>query len=238
MDRQAAISKARKLIALANGSTNAHEAEVAAQKLQKYLFENNIELEELTPVNENKEIVIKRVLFNGNNRDLALGQLASSISDNMFVGVYWSQLYDPGSQEYLPVLEFVGLETNVVTVIELFNTLRFAANRFSKVAFQNYKQNGGNLHGKTFNKSWFLGFVAGIRQKLQEQKREFEKMVFEVNKSKMTGMELAIVRDTQVKDYMDNLKLTKGHAPKVTDYNAFQSGKAVGLAQDVSTNIR
>lgn len=225
------VSKLLGALKLSEQAQNEFEAASAARRVQSIMAKyhlDNYDLESFRRNSVDKPNVVEVSYYmNGKNNSMNLASLANTIAQYNFVSIFRSKEWVQdglGKSAKLAKIVFVGRQSNVDIVIQLFEKMRTTMNRISAAEMQSHK---GNVHGKAWKSSFEIGFINGLASAMSIERQEFLKMVSEHGK---TGMDLVVSFDAENQEFLKKYKLTAG--PKRTnkiDYNAFQRGKNIGL---------
>jgi len=153
------LEKLRKLVNLATGNANLHEAEVAMQMAQKIAFQNNIDLAQVEP--QSRSVEIDKAQINCGQR--------MSVSQN-FVNVILGRFFEvriiiSGNRASGRKIFYFGKKDDVEFAVwanQYLNKL------FLDLWHVHYAKNP-HLNTK-MRETFFFGLYKGLAEKLQEQK--------------------------------------------------------------------
>ncbi len=160
-NKEAVISKIRKVLALAINNPSEEEGENAMLTAQRLMAENNIVSADIKEVAETKEI-IKGV---GNSVKKSVwwhGNLALIIANNFRCYVYISKNRSSGTTQTI----FLGLKGDVELAKEVYTYAITLIDHTSKKYAQENKHLGTTTGIKN---QYILGFLAGLKSKFDEQ---------------------------------------------------------------------
>jgi len=243
---------------LANDSQNPGEAASASARVQEMLLKYNITLTNVAKAldaevikNKFAGMTSKEIVFGGVNRDRQAGMLAKALADYMFVEVIWTHVRSANNPNIsFNALKFIGAETDVEIVVQLYNKLNQAINRMANKGLVMYKKMGGNAHGNGWKTDFYWGCVDGIREQLKEnyelfQRSRYNRLDGEVTNSSVnsvTGREIIVDKNALLKDYLDENfgKVQKGGKIKKNNINetAYVAGYKVGRDMEINERLQ
>lgn len=187
--------KIAKLFALANNNSNENEIAIALGKAQKLMEEYNLSQSDIF----NEKYVTVSVRYNNgkNGEDWKdyFGQLVAKIN---FCKVFSSYAG--------PILYFFGKEKNVNLCIYQFNNIIAQMEIICERKFNEYKFNGGNIHEKTWKKSFYFGAYTEIKNKLDVIKKSNDLMLDTIPGQKQALMVLESELTLEYQKAHPNLK--------------------------------
>lgn len=221
MDKQAAITKIKKLLALSK-SSNIYEAQDALLQAQKLMVKYYIDESELKDKKDaNKKVVTISIINNKARLMWYEKALANIIADNFRVFNYTS-----GNRKNGMSIIFMGLEEDTEIAQELFS---FAYEKMKSLASKEIKhleQKEENKYKSSFRNDYYRGFIDGLNEAFKKQVSE-------------NGWGLVLVKDELVVQEINKLNLRTvkptGIPPKFSNnkslYNeGFDKGKQFGSA--------
>lgn len=217
-----------KLLAKAEGTTNAHEAEVYMAKAEELMLKFGIEranLEAKRPGAKRQEIVIKKVYVkNGHGYATAMVSIGNAVGPSFSVRILQSSVYD-GSK----VIWLIGHTTDVDDAETLLNSLLVQSRQQAiawwrkegKVSRPWASDNDAYLARREF----IYAFASGVRSRLAETRN---RVVDEAE----PGTALVLVERSKLVDSWvdENLQVGKARATQRRDggYDAHIAGHAAG----------
>lgn len=212
------IEKVRKLLALSE-SSNPHEAELAMLKAQELLMKHKLSLKEVTEfkiINSVIKEIKSEITF---TKAKWKAELARLIADNF------------GCYRYFKVrrtntIVFFGREEDVIVCnIVLKYAVYCIYSAVSKLKYQ-YTKEGYSTKG--LENDYALGFIAGLSQKFEEQKKANQEWG------------LVLVKDKEVVDAHDQIEFAKKKINTHTQYQdqeAYDEGIIDGRRFSISDKI-
>ena len=158
------LRRAEKLLALAE-SDNENEALVAMERVQELYTKHN-----LKKIQKNESDSYSYRIINHKKKRASQTQaiIAGIISENYFVDVIFSSLYDPKTNETHKTLEIFGTDENVEMAEYVYF---FLYNNISNL-WNKYRKESG-VSGKS-KKSYIHGILYGFSEKLKLQKNQLK----------------------------------------------------------------
>lgn len=217
-----------KLLAKAEGTDNAHEAEAYMAKAEELMLQHGIEraqLESKRPGTKREPIVTVRVhIPNGHGYADAMMHIGFAVAPAFSVRALKSNLRDGARLVWL-----VGHTSDVEQAETLLNSLILQS---KQQAVTWWKRDGKQLHPyATDNDAWkarrefIYAFASGVRSRLEETKN---RVVAEAT----AGTELVLVERSKLVDSWinDNMQLGRGRATSRTygSHSAAMAGKQAG----------
>jgi hypothetical protein len=220
------ISKVQKLLALSK-SSNANEAAAAANAANKLIDQYRLSVADLSedsaeidPMMEDSGVVYET------GRIVPWKQsLVVTLARHYGCATFISAVYPMGRK--VSRFKLVGRKSDIAIVNYMFSYLSAECARLCE------KEAHGK--GKVFANSYCSGFVAGIRQQLQESRKEAEK--------EATGTAIVAInnRQKEASEFMyklHNLKSSKGHSSAQTDFRAFNAGLQQGRNTHLGAGLK
>jgi len=214
------LEKLRKLVNLAAGNANLHEAEVAMQMAQKIAFQNNIDLAQVEPQNR-QSVEIDKAQINCGQR--------MSISQN-FVNVILGKFFEiriitSGGRISGRKMFYFGKKDDVEFAVW--------ANQYLNKLFLDlwHSHYAKNPHLSTkMRETFFFGLYKGLAEKLQEQKDSQESSLgAEVKQSyEIVLVDNAALIEQSVNQSFPNLTKSTKKRIAVRDSEVFGAGHAEG----------
>lgn len=213
-----------KLLAKAEGTDNAHEAEAFMAKAEKLMLQHGVEraaLEARRPGSVRQEIVIEKIVVkDGSGYAMALIQIAFAVAPSFDCRALQSRL-STGAR----VAWFIGHKSDVADAVQLFNSL-IAQAPSQALRWQKTEQPWSSRNDAYLARREFIfAFASGVRSRLAETRNA-------VVAEAATGTELVLVeRSARVDAWVDeNLELSKGRSTTRRDggYFAAIAGHAAG----------
>lgn len=213
------IGKIQKLLALSE-SSNDHESQSAILKAQKLLIKHKLSMKEVKEYKQFNSSIIKdisKVSFKGKAK--WKGELAEVLADNFGCYIYFKTLYTH-------YIVFLGREEDVI-VCNM--ALEYAVDCIeSAVKRLRYIYSNSGESTKGLSNDYALGFIRGLNEKFEEQKR----------KNQEWG--IILVKDKEVAEVYDNMDF-KGTVNIGTQYTrhkeAFYQGYDDGKEFSISNKI-
>lgn len=234
MSREKVMDKVRKLIAL-SGSSNVHEAEVAAAAAQRLMLEYKIAESEITVETTEEDIVMDAEVY----YDLHMkappkwhGLLLNGVARANFCEIIVNKelAWDGYGYGTRTVYQIVGTDSDRAAVKYVYEMLRRDVERLCAAY-------AGPLYFDRGDRASFkLGAASSIASRLQ---REWNAFRLEVQKS-AHGQALAVIDKTQsaLSKFMESRfpNLRKGRPVNISRLSSYQLGKQVGNEVDVGRN--
>lgn len=235
--------KIQRLLALSSNNPNQNEAEVAAQKAQELLQKYNIDLAEVLIHKgvkaEDIEILEARASYSDYTKTRWKEYLATVIGKG-----YMTEVLGDNTNVW-----FIGRAADTEISAYVFTHLQHRLAELVKIEYKKFARqfkedhDGSTLrawHGIQYQavrlrwiNSWLDGAVAGIRQKLYEQSRQYEAS---------TTTALALRPKDAIDQYLSSKypKMTSGRNRRSdirNDHNAFQSGYSTGKELQINQGL-
>lgn len=220
--------KVAKLLAMAEGTTNPHEAETFMAKAEELMLQYGIERAQLAakrPGAKREEIVtVKVTIPNGHGYADAMVQIAFAVAPSFSIKAYKSNLPDGGR-----VAWFVGHKSDVDQAEMLFNSLLIQS-KAQAVAW--WRSEGKQLHpfysdndAYLARREFIYAFASGVRSRLGEIRN---RVVAEAE----AGTALVLVDREKFVDQWVRDNMTFGRARstqrRAGSYNAATAGHRAG----------
>lgn len=218
------LDKVRKLLRLAERTTNEGEAAAAAAAAQKLIERHKLDIAaiDLGEAHEAPVEAPERAVLDGaegrKNKCAWRGSLASGVARANACRVYWTG----------PRLQIVGAPSDVATVRYLYAYLTREIDRLAET----------KSGGKAWLHAWRMGAVATVSQRLREAREEARREA-RAEAQASGGGGAAIVRinagiarieraESAVEAVMAAMKMRKGAPTKVRAWGAYEQGRADG----------
>lgn len=153
---QKVIDRIKKLLALSGNNTSASEAESAALMAQKLMAQYDISISQVDDIVVNEEIDTTEFHV-GAGKKWKLN-LASVVARN-----FKCKVFKVGNESIV----FYGFKTDTIIAKEVYEFLFKTGNRLATQAAAEYREKWGTAKG-IYN-SFVMGFLAGVKSKLDEQ---------------------------------------------------------------------
>ena len=213
------IDKIRKMLALASNNPNIHEAELAAEKAQKLIIENNLSLVDI----QSNEAPKFASYAHESKVDPWRRKLAQSISVNLG-GHCWFKRNERGTSN--GTFTFTAPSGSAESMAALFTYIESQLEALYIIESIKARNDpfGGRVHGKTIRSAWFAGAVNTISKRLKDRKAEIE------NESVDNSTALVLSKNALDKYVEDNFPTLRKHAAvsRIGDRDAYNSGKIAG----------
>jgi hypothetical protein len=221
------LDRLAKLLELSRNNRNEHEAAAAAAKAQALAFKYNIDLARVQPLEDAGDGVEFSYFTLSQSKGKATTNwhrtLISVIADTNFCRVVWWK----GTKD----VGIVGRRHNQEVVTYLYEYL---AAEIQRLADQGWKDSGYQhvavdpwfgVHPTKWKKSFCLGAVAVVSERLHKQRAEDEKQVG------TDSMALVTQEDAAVEDALHERfpRLNTEHKKQSVDWDAFCTGARKGL---------
>ena len=221
------LERAEKLLSLAT-SDNEHEALLAMQKVQELYAKYN-----LTRIQEKKGAQWGYLVIRLKKKRVERYQsvIASILNDHFFVEVIHTSLYAPEDCSDYKALELLGTRENVLMAEYVFH---FLENQLSGLWKSYNPKRQSSLASRN---SYYLGVLAGFREKLEASKTQMEK---NLPLQKGESLSLMVQEDPELEN------LVKSRHPKLNrlrggrrlhDGKAFMAGKKEGRSLVIRKGI-
>lgn len=216
------------LLAKAEGTTNAHEAETFMAKAEAMMLQHGIEranLQAKTPGTRQEEIVIDKVYIkNGHGYAAAMAAIGHAIGPSFSLRTLQANLSDGSKMVWL-----IGHASDVEQARTLMNSLTEQSRKQALAWWR--KEGKASYFAPTDNdaylarREFIYAFASGVRDRLEETRN---RVVAEAS----AGTDLVLVdRSKRVENWVDeNLKTSKGRASRRNHggFAATQAGFASG----------
>lgn len=222
------IAKMQKLLAMANGNANEHEAMIAAKQLHSMLAKHNMSMTDL----DEKEDV-------GQCGEATRNQAWRRYIAYNIAKLYFCDMYVSKCGDRKAYFMFVGTEANRTFANEIFKmvvkTINSEANKSSREVY-------GNKNA-TYIRSFWNGAQVRISQRCKELIRDAKMGTLKDEE----GNTMPVLLDQYdknamiVKEFTDsnlNLKASKGRATSSKDYLGFNKGVEAGGKVQLSRAIQ
>lgn len=207
------VEKIRKLQAL-SGSSNEHEAALAAAKMQELLFKHNISIGSLA---DPSEFIKHKQEFGG----------GKNWAKELYVILCQTNFCRPVIEYNNKAVYAIGRRENVEVVNSMFDWLQLRINYLATAGYSLLGYNTGE-HAKTWKNGFRLGAVSVISKRLRMQKEADITKIQGETIDGTTGMELIKRMDNQlttaVRDFFPNL----GHGHRGFASNSHSQGFSAG----------
>ena len=178
------IDKIKKCMALASNNPSAEEATSAALMAQKLMAKHGISMVELEEDTSSQESIAESIIWVGQGKAWKF-RLSHIIADN-----FRCKTFSHGSN----IVAFYGYQTDAEAAKEVFSSLFKLGDKMAeRVAHKAWETTG--VRKGVYN-SWVLGYMAGIKSKLDEQ-------------CKALMIVIAPEVNTQYQEFMQDAKVTK-----------------------------
>ncbi|MBQ9001389.1 MAG: DUF2786 domain-containing protein [Eggerthellaceae bacterium] len=164
MQREEAIGKIRKLLALADGNANENEAVAAALKAQKLIAEFDVQAAEISDgVPQGNPVEVRTAAY---SRADWRNWLASAVADGFRCKRYVS-MTSLGKRRVEKEQVFVGFELDARAASMTYERLAEVGERLAREECSRRRRLHGSARG--VRNSFLHGYVAGIRSELEKQ---------------------------------------------------------------------
>jgi hypothetical protein len=219
--------KIAKLLAMAEGTTNPHEAEIFMAQAEKLMLKYGIDRAMLDGKagSKREEIVVEKISIpNGHGYAVAMVQVGHAVGPSFNLKTLQSNLYDGGK-----VLWLIGHSSDVRAAEQLVSSLlaqsRSQALHWWKTEGKQSYFSPNDNDAYLARREFIFAFASGVRARLKETRN---RVVEEAG----TGTELVLVdRASRVESWVDeNMKVGKGRASHRNHggYAAARAGEAAG----------
>ena len=212
------VEKIKKLLALSE-SSNKHEAELSILKAQELLAKHKLSLKEVNQFEINNNTIKENITNITFTKAKWKASLARVIAENFSCYLYYKT-------RFTHTITFFGREEDVLVCnIVLEYAIDCICNVVKRLRYQ-YKKDGYSTRG--LENDYALGFVGGLREKFQEQKKANQEWG------------LILVKDKEVVESYEKIKFKKsintgtqyhGHA------DAYEQGFVDGKKFSISDKI-
>jgi|APSaa5957512535_1039671.scaffolds.fasta_scaffold00685_8 hypothetical protein len=220
-DKKSIIEKIKKLLSMANTKHyNEHEAAVAASQAQRLLDKHNLSSADIAV----EEINEKPLETNQRTPYPWMQRLAGSVARNFNCTMFLRQ-----DHKKLDLI-FVGTDLDIEIAQYVFQYLY-------KTIITMHRKFGKSVSKEHHNRQGAIdSYILGITMSLNDELRNFaeankKKSETAVNPTtKMTGLELMIVKQNKIENYLSKYKMkqSKARGGGITDPNAYASGQCAG----------
>ncbi|MDQ6805140.1 MAG: DUF2786 domain-containing protein [Actinomycetota bacterium] len=212
MSTENVIERVRKLLALA-GSSNEHEAALAAEKAQELMLRHGLGLAQVAAT-KHETFGVGEARLTGVRVDPWRRRLSSSVARALAGDMYFApQTRTTGE------IVFMGPRDSVTAMVELYQYLEATLTLVSAAATANRRER--RVHGRTYRNSWLLGAVSRIDARLQDRARKIER------ESESNSRTLVLVQSA-VERYMEEKHpdlVSATYSPSINS-RAFGAGRA------------
>lgn len=232
------LEKLKKLLSLQERAGTQAEAENAAAKIQEMCLKYNLDMQSVKDSANKEDNLIEKEEFDLNT--------TQGKSDGTWVVSLWKVLsvhnmctiikINNGTRE--GKVSVIGLPINIAFVQYAFDQLYSKIKTIEKIAWDEYQKALPSEKRGTFRRGFYVGAVAGINHKLEQQKealkKQFEETMAEENlTSLMVTNEKAI--EEFIQETFSNLHKTK--ARKMISQDGNQLGYEKGKQLDINKGI-
>ncbi len=230
-EKERLIDKIRKLMALSH-SPNEHEAALAAARAREILDKYDLSLTEVEMNDE--EIIEHRVETGTKEPPLWMGRLALYVGKAFNCRIFrlYGMMVFCGTKADTQVSEF--------TYTFLFRTVK----RLCKEHKASLEKSGiwnaqfrGRSGSRTYMKSYALGVVNAIDQKLREFVQSRDRMQKFEDFKKATGKDLVVIKNQAVDRYCEKLHLRHTQSHARVDYSGFEAGRRDGRSVQIHHGV-
>ncbi|MCR3758455.1 DUF2786 domain-containing protein [Clostridium felsineum] len=193
------IEKIQKLLSLSE-SSNEHEAEVAMLKAQELLAKYKLSIKEVKEYKSYDSKIQEKVTDVTFTKAKWKAQLAKVISENFGCYVYYKR-------RRINTIVFFGREEDVIVCNLVLNYAVDSVYSVVKKLKYQYSKNGYSTRG--IENDYSLGFIDGLEEKFEEQKRNNQEWG------------LVLVKDKEVVEAHEKIKFKK----KVTMNTAYRGNE-------------
>ena len=220
--RENILMKVQRMLMLAEGATNEHEAALAAAMAQKFMLQHDLCIEDLGEITEEDTKILEESVYE-------TGRMANWKLD-LFCGVARSfgcrPLIVTGYRSR--TLRLVGTKANMAVARSTFEYLVSTVDRLAK------REVSGE--GRSVISAYKLGVATTVVSRLKQQAEENAK---EVNKAATAaGTELVLVKDAALKEHMSRYSGSSYRSPRnpVNTYG-YRLGKKHGQRVSLNSQI-
>ena len=223
VERENILAKVKRMLNLAAGATNEHEAAVAASTAHKFLEKHNLCISDVDEISIDASEILEDTVFEtgrlANWRRILLSATAQCFNCSTLI-----------SSSYRGrALKLVGTKEDMAVAKATYFYLQQTVERLAK---RNAKG-----EGRSYVNSYKRGLVSTISRKLREKAAENRQEIEKV--STVAGTQLAVVKDANLKDYISKFGSYKAPESKI-DFDGYshgrRDGESVGLNAQVTNN--
>lgn len=218
--------KLAKLFAMAENNSNENEVAIALAKAEKLMQEYNLSKEDILTDNE-KYVTIMVEYGNGKNGEDWKDYFAMLIAKINFCKSF--------SAYSGPKVYFFGKQKNVDLCIWQFNNVITQMQIICDMRFSEYKMTGGNIHGKTWKKSFYFGAYTEIKKKLDVMKQSSDLLLETLPENKQQLIALSQELEVEYRNHNPNLKNTTS---KFGLNSGFVAGQESGKSFSFQTSLK
>jgi len=227
MNQERIIAKMKKLLAMAEGNANEHEAMVAAKQLHAMLAKHNVSMEDLS----GEDNPISDEGFQSRNRPWKR-QVAMKIAELYFCKFYFASA-GRGNASYM----FIGTEANRAFAIYIFKMI-------IKVVEKEGKKQCKSFCGKSSG-PFYNSFLTGAKDRINERCKELINSAKAGTLQDEDGTNLPALLSTyertelMLNDWADD-KLNLKNSPsrtKSTNVNGYHKGQEAGSRVQLSRTL-
>jgi hypothetical protein len=219
--RENILIKVQRMLLLAEGATNEHEAAAAAAMAHKFMLQHDLCIEDLGEITEEDTEIFEEEIYE-------TGRMANWRL-NLFCGVArafgCSPLVQSGRRSR--ALRLVGTKANMGVARSTFEYLVEAVERMAK-----RKVKG---EGRSVISSYKLGVTSTVVSRLRKQAKENAE---EVNKTATkAGTELVLVKDAALKEHMAQYTGTYKRPQSAVNNYGYSRGKHDGHGVSLNAQV-
>jgi hypothetical protein len=221
---QKILDKLQKLLAL-SASGNEHEAALALGKAQDLMNEHNLTVQDVAVDGSGADITSHEMWGLTKSRQKWEASLSASVAD-AFDG---RAVVDSDADGWF--VTFVAGKTDMVIIVDLFERLRLAVRRLSKLYVDRERSMKPWLSGKTLHNSYRRGMVQTIHKRLAVLKQNTRPNDRARNQHGLSGMDLVVVKKSAVDQRISELFGQTRKEPRrriKVDRSAYQQGREDG----------
>jgi len=178
-EKKRAMEKIDKLLSLGQ-SANEHEAKLAMKKARQFIEKYNIDRIKQAA---RSEYVYKIINHKKKRIENYQRGVCSILIDFFFVNIIYSDLYDAKTEGTHKTIELFGTIENVLTAEYVYF---FLLNQLASLWAMRQAKTGASFKEK---RSFYLGIIAGFREKLDEMEKKKSGPGTGLNKTDKTGKE-------------------------------------------------
>jgi hypothetical protein len=243
-DREKVLAKIKKILALSRNNPSVEESASAAAKVQELLMQHNLSEDEVDAFKTREERITEQ-FYSGHRADINEVQWKLNLSWSVGKANLCKVIHHPRTKE----ISWIGKESNILIATFLFETLCADLERIADKLWKDILtlrklevETGMNLftdpslrrvHGKTWKKSFFIGAVKAISERLTANLADLRR-----NHENMNA--LVLTNDSAITDYVRDTygRLGKAGGSRGQIYgSAYATGVAVGKRMEFKRGV-
>ena len=220
-DRDSILAKVKRMLNLADGASNEHEAAQAAAMAHKFLEKHNLCISDVSEISLDATEILEDTVFEtgrlSNWRRSLLSATAACFNCRTLI-TSWHRHR---------AMKLVGTKADMAVAKATYLYLEETVERLAKANVSG--------EGRTYINSYKLGLVQAISQSLRIKSEENREEV--KREATSAGTELAVVKDANLKEYMSRFTGVYKSSQSWVDRGAYSRGQVDGRRVGLNPQI-